>query len=319
VPLSHSLSPTDDGAAATLPTKALRAYRVAASEHAVPFWLRTAEGAVLRVDSLPWQGSADTDEIERLTTDPDAEPPAEVQPFFADDFASGDFSHTENGASWGSSNIGVGPLGGSIDVVSEAARFRFAANSAGQDNWVEKRFALGRTIRSCWIRMNVTWPGNFVVRDEAQDNNKLLRLFWLADYDLDTGKVGVSFLHDSTVATTNASLVFEVRIAGAGMGMVPGQFANRVPILAAERGNSVEYGFEFILSATNSSNDGVMRMWKNGSLVWSITGLDIHANHDGWDGGYLMGWANSGYDEQTDFLIDDVEFYDERPDWAPAA
>lgn len=43
----------------------------------------------------------------------------------------------------------------------------------------------------------------------------------------------------------------------------------------------------------------------------------VQVGHDAlyWDAGFLMGYSNSGYDEQTDFFIDDLKMFANDPGW----
>jgi hypothetical protein len=61
-------------------------------------------------------------------------------------------------------------------------------------------------------------------------------------------------------------------------------------------------------------------MWVGDQLVYQFTEGRYH-NVDPAEPdvalrkGYLMGWANSGFTETTDFFIDDITFYRKSPGW----
>ena len=65
-------------------------------------------------------------------------------------------------------------------------------------------------------------------------------------------------------------------------------------------------------------NNGVFKMWKDGTLVINETALPNDPQdhtRSKYLTGYLMGWANSGFSEDTLIFIDDIQFYDLNPGW----
>ncbi|MBR9846816.1 MAG: hypothetical protein GYB35_12245 [Algicola sp.] len=64
----------------------------------------------------------------------------------------------------------------------------------------------------------------------------------------------------------------------------------------------------------NGQGNGAVRVWKNGSLILNISNAhnyydgdssDAGGSGDGWNAGYILGWANSGFDDDTTIFIDD--------------
>ena len=75
-----------------------------------------------------------------------------------------------------------------------------------------------------------------------------------------------------------------------------------------------------------STSDGIMRYWVNDTLIIETTTMDLWNGN--WDGigdpewtrnhitnGYLLGYSNSGFAEETHVYVDDVKFYDVDPGW----
>jgi hypothetical protein len=60
------------------------------------------------------------------------------------------------------------------------------------------------------------------------------------------------------------------------------------------------------------SSDGIMQVWQDGSLVVDGKGLSWAGAPCGvnkfFSNGYLMGWSNAGFDNDTFVYIDDVVF-----------
>ncbi len=63
---------------------------------------------------------------------------------------------------------------------------------------------------------------------------------------------------------------------------------------------------------SSTSNDGVMKLWKNGQLVANITDLQSFGGtgKNYIDQAYFLGWANSGFTQATVMNIDDVTIAD---------
>ena len=67
----------------------------------------------------------------------------------------------------------------------------------------------------------------------------------------------------------------------------------------------------------------LMEFWVDGVKTRAVdgktggTGLDLFnsAGMNYLNQGYLLGWANSGFDKDTHIFIDDVRFYDTDPGW----
>ncbi|WP_108867228.1 hypothetical protein [Aquimarina aquimarini] len=62
--------------------------------------------------------------------------------------------------------------------------------------------------------------------------------------------------------------------------------------------------------ASDANNDGILEVSKNGKQFFSITDLANHSQlgYNYFQYGYLLGWSNSGFDEETILYIDNVEF-----------
>jgi hypothetical protein len=60
-------------------------------------------------------------------------------------------------------------------------------------------------------------------------------------------------------------------------------------------------------------------MWVNGVLVSELANFEFW-NRAGLqqtliEAGYVMGWSNSGWDQATEFFVDDFKVYDSNPGW----
>ena len=219
----------------------------------------------------------------------------------------------------------AGPLWGSATSVtvstdrahagSRSAKFHFGGNaSLDADAWSELRFDLGAVYPELWLRYRLHIPANFVHRDaNSSDNNKFIRL-WGSTYS-DLEKVGASTWLNAP-ADGYSALIVDWNSNGDGIGpkgTVCGQF-----IAAADRGTWMDVMIH--AKAATATARGTFQVWKNGSLaidgagtVDNFTAGEAH----GYRYGYLLGWANSGFAQDTDFAIDDVVFGTTQADVAP--
>ena len=61
--------------------------------------------------------------------------------------------------------------------------------------------------------------------------------------------------------------------------------------------------------ASSANNDSVMQIWVNDVLVideQKLEGYPGNGYQNAYTAGYLLGWANSGFDKETYIYIDDV-------------
>lgn len=183
-----------------------------------------------------------------------------------------------------------------------SARFAFQAAAPGDDSFSELRFDLGGEYRELTIEFDLFVPSNYRHRPDSPDNNKFFRL-WLHDYD-DVEKIGASLRSQGT--TGNSRIGTDYR-KEANLGMSTTLKSANDFITAADKGKWMKVSI-YIKSATNTSN-GIIRIFKNGRLFLDDSGIKNHvAGTQGYRYGYLLGWANSGFAEETIFYIDNVRF-----------
>ncbi len=66
-------------------------------------------------------------------------------------------------------------------------------------------------------------------------------------------------------------------------------------------------------------NNGIVRLWKNGKLLFQSTTDPLYdafnSSHNYLRLGYLLGWANDQYANNTNIYVDDFSFYTQDPGW----
>ena len=153
------------------------------------------------------------------------------------------------------------------------------------------------------IKFDLYIPSNYFHRRESPNNNKFFRL-WSNTYN-DSEKVGASTLSqdsngNSRIAAENESPVTK----GIEQYSVQNNF-----ITAADRGTWVN--FVIYVKAPTDSTNFILKIYKNDNLIVDHTyDNNFVPGTQGYRYGYLMGWANAGYSEETNFYLDNVEFYD---------
>jgi hypothetical protein len=242
---------------------------------------------------------------------------------FQDDFESASLAHTENGIKWGDSVRVTFPgdraLGGKY-----AARFRFPGSTVMSDDaWAELRFDLGSLRKEIWIKYDLFVPTNYYHRqDPSGPNNNKFIMLWSSTYE-SAWEFGFHTLPSVLSTLTGGSdLMASWKPAGVGNAM---QYINMtdlsvhyqstnwdIPMLnpATDNGKWVTFVMH-IKAADIGVKNGVIELWKNGKQLVSKTNVDLYypdASKNGFQYGYLLGWSNSGYNQDTDFYIDNVIF-----------
>lgn len=234
---------------------------------------------------------------------------ASAQTIFTDDFESGDMSQTMNEARW--------VYGTNTNVTSAIARsgdysLRFvytAGGQAGDYSWSEQRFALGRQMTDVWLRWYQYFPAGdeglgprwyHRSRSDVPDNNKLLRL-WDNDYSNYNIKAGFSYL---PAGNGDSTIVPKFGTDGGGVGDWGLEPAVGV-INESARGRWVE--FIAHVKVDDGLGNGVLDLWIDGSRVLQnvLSMLPSLGEGNYFQYGYLMGWANSGFDQTSYTYIDD--------------
>lgn len=238
---------------------------------------------------------------------------------FRDNFDTGALSPAQNGVSWdGSVSTSV-----SDDIArsgTHSLKFAYSPGPPDDDSWAEQRFNLP-DMPDIWLDWYQYFPNGtegigprWMHRNApGPNNNKFLRL-WYGD-ELSPGlRVGASF--DNPLSSDDA-IICEFTKSGKG-GM--GKFC-----LAGARGvtdfipRSLTRGTWHRITwhikvATSANNDGIIDLWIDGHKVMEDHRADIFpvdAPADNYfQAGYLMGWANSGFDERSYTYIDDFVISD---------
>lgn len=234
--------------------------------------------------------------------------------FFQDDFESGNMNHNQNGAAWidhvATAVNSANPKNGKYSL-----ELTFPGVPDGQDGWAEQRFGLGGKYPDLWVSYDLFVPTNYYHRFQSTigkgtDNNKSFLFLWEGAYNDPTGPLlGIANWPLSGGSSRGSLRIFKPNFYDANID------ACDHTIDLSDQGQWINITMHFKY-ATASNNDGVVQVWKtysNGTtnLACSVTnGKWYVPGQGGFDTGYLLGWANSGFASTTKFYIDNVVFSD---------
>jgi hypothetical protein len=243
--------------------------------------------------------------------------------FWDVDFESGSLAgEASGGASFGGSTqasvTSVSPISGTYSLL-----FEFVGHPTDDDR-AEQRFNLGRNITEVWVEYDLHVPSNYEHRDgPSSDNNKFFRI-WGDDY-VSANKVGSSTHRTGTGGGSQICHEYNYKTWADGT-------LGRGPVGPTTRAEGVDFAYNSqsamvgattqirehykMVSATDA-DDGEYHLWYNGTLMRTFTGIPqkYDTAKPYWNTGYFLGAANSGFDENTEFRIDNIKFYDTDPGW----
>ena len=268
------------------------------------------------------QGDADTTGADSGSADgPDASsggsPGCTADVWFEDDFESGEFDHTQDGIAW-TDTAWVGVESVIARSGGNAVRFRYQPSPVTDDGVnAELRFNLGEDRPEVYARYYVYLPDgsepdhnayNVRSKREGGTNNKFFRL-WHEEYSgpLKWGaSVGAS---DDGLAR----LFPETRAWGCNIGV--GQLIDGSSWTLPQDIRGRWILVEWRVHGDDGTGNGLLQIWFDSELVIDEQEIAVDGAPCGTNtflNGYLMGWANSGFDEETFVYIDDVAFSDSR-------
>jgi hypothetical protein len=247
-------------------------------------------------------------------------PPVSGDVLFFDDFESGDFSAPGGGLRWGKPNRTSivrsdgcavhngspvrncgdnrvrrwesGPGGG-----NHALRIRYPA---GQ-NMAEQRFTLPEPMDEVWISYWIRVPHNF--SHPGGNNNQKFFALWQDNYEYQGSGATATFQFRRSGDGSRVANYQILPGSGSSTSRHTGESGSAMLWTTADRGRWMKV----VIHARNGTN-GVVEQWVRWEGTRSWTQAYRNSGNLGsqpWSAGYLMGWANAPYSQDTEFLIDD--------------
>lgn len=240
--------------------------------------------------------------------------------FFSDDFESGGLGGavSKDGTRWSGNGVRVSVSNENTRSGNHALKFLFkGSNDLSNDSWAEQRYEIGSGGRSeFYLSYWAYFPTNYVVRDAAGTDNNKIGSTWADTYSVQGrynieisgvgGEIGIRTRRDPNPPSGSVSQAM-CPDAGGILKSYPGM--PKWDGLYSTRGKWTHWEFHFKMD--DGSGNGASQLWINGELVISETNV----SHIGAPckpfyikNGYLLGWANSGFNQDTTVYIDDVVF-----------
>jgi len=232
---------------------------------------------------------------------------------YSDGFESGNLSSTGSGFSWN---------GGKADANENDRRPAVSTNNpksgkyslkftfGGSDTkaaYSEQQFLLGKLYQDIWIKYDIFFPTNFFMRDSGSvAHNKGPLLVWSGKYGCIASDNQMNY-ESWADGSGGGYLSYN---PGGGQGNCPGHFWPKPRVMFPDVNKDLGKWTEIIVHTRFSDasvKNGAVEIWKNGVKEFSIKNLSNHApepQKNGVDRGYILGWANTGFIEDTIIYID---------------
>jgi hypothetical protein len=248
-------------------------------------------------------------------------PPA--TPFFEEYFINGQ-KNNNNGFTWSTPN-NPNRVVVSSDYAysgSHSLKFIYGPDADLGDSSAEQRFTLGRNLTEIWIEYYLRIPENFIHRTQTSGgiNNKFFRMW--GDAYSSANKVGMSSIYTASFSEGNSGIGFEYNYKAWADGLngfgPPGFRSGHAPYGGdSMQGQWTRVRMHYKMVTATDADNALMELWFNNTKVLNFT--NVPQKYDTakpyWNAGYLMGWANSGYLEQTSFYVDAIKLYNSDPGW----
>ncbi len=200
---------------------------------------------------------------------------------------------------------------------SYALRFMYPAGQT----WSEQRFGLGTAMREVVIKFWLRVPLNFSYGTKGSPamNNKFFAI-WMDGYET-SGEGSTVWLGMYPINTHDATLAYSY---SKGNYTGSGGFQQTKPfITTADRGRWMQIVFRVKAESSEGANDGIVQTYRRWSGENKFTKMHedlnapLHVPHSGPNGfirGYILGWSNATYNNDTEWLLDDFVVSDSLGD-----
>lgn len=240
-------------------------------------------------------------------------------PDFEDDFSSGNLSKVTNGYRWGTP-------GGNVSVANGRVELDFGPDANGADSTAELNFDFGEDLSEVWVQYDLYVPANYTHRSQSGvTNNKFFQFnyngsaYQALTIESVEGGGGYSDLKRFLSASQrpNGSNNWPTDESPGTPNATVQDFIGNTGAYAIRTGQWNQIRVHFRSSTDGTIKDGVAEIWANGvllrSLPWEYWNI---ATQGKINGGYVMGFSNSGYTQATKFLVDNFKVYATNPGWS---
>ena len=203
---------------------------------------------------------------------------------------------------------------------SSHLRFSFGPTVGVEDDQAQANRDFGSAVsREIWFECYIRFPVGWVHEVKSgTSHNKIIEIY--GTYSSSDNVALQIFPNAGTTAGSGPEVESTIALAWskAGAGLGEGGLPYYDFVTDSDKGNWIQLRGWFDLgSLSDTAEDGAAKVWKDGVLVFSHTGLDIHMV-----GGLkrflefsLMGWAESQFDAEQLIDMDGLVFHGSDPGW----
>lgn len=229
-----------------------------------------------------------------------------------EDFESGDLNDPPPGMTWGtgtstSVHPGIGTDG------SYALRFLYSGNTdPEEDAWAEHEFVMDGEYSELWVGFRLFVASNYHHRDVSPSNNKLCAIYMDGYSSKGEGPTVIWNMWDDNAGGSRVAVHYAW-----GSNNTANSHVQHTPFITYpdDQGRSMQLAFRVVAASARGADDGIIELWRRwddeGTRVrlHEMTDADIAPAPDnpvqGWKQGKVLGWANSGFDNDTAMVVDD--------------
>ena len=203
--------------------------------------------------------------------------------------------------------VGTFSIGDIIEVSGNSTKSATIHSINGDTLTVEYhsvRFAFGNNPAIINVTSGAT--ANVTQRIGFGDNNKGISFMWQGQYG--TGNTGQALNTANWSDLNDGSIIsYQIIVDTDNLGHTGTGVKSVDP--NTDLGQWIEWIVRYKVAGPTNDN-GILQMWKNGVLVVDVDSIPNYSSlgNNYYERGYLMGWANSGFDETTIFYIDNIVF-----------
>ena len=252
---------------------------------------------------------------------------ASAEILFEDDFESGDTSHTESGIRW-TDKVNVVVNSSNPKAGNYSARMLYNGNTdLSEDAFTELRFDLGTPKQTVWLKYDLYIPHNYYHRDGiGSDNNKGFFHLWNGNYNTAKQLTYINWWPTSSGKSSISNgwkTNDNVSRHRFDQNDINNYEKDGDGVIAIDPQSMAGRWVEVIIhcrAADIGVNNGATQIWLDNNLIWSVVDANNHYidnidNANLFTAGYILGWSNSGFNEDTAFFLDNVVFATSKNDF----
>ena len=189
-------------------------------------------------------------------------------------------------------------------------RFRYPASQ----NWTEQRYELGNGYPEVWVSYWIRVPINYYRGSGTNNKWFNIQMGTMSQY----GDPTVSRIEMQDWPNGNGGMNINIQFRNGSDELFASSPSYPDFITPNDAGRWMHLIYHMKASQTNTSTDGILRMYRKWegdtsyTLINELVNLNVgigagsvSAGLLGWASGYIMGYANAPYDNDTEWLLDE--------------